>query len=512
MLTDTYVSHQQEDIAETRIVTWDTYRNIEIERSYIILALSWVTDPSLKIFSILGSLSLSNLLIVCGAAKIMTKIEIASPQLSTAMASSPTDWDATKASIDQYNVSVDAADTATEGGSRTARGVRLSHQNSPTANVRKAIQHATPPTGCGSPMRRSIRTTLRDADSSITIPFHLADETHNADSPTSPSNIFGRSPPPSFNPPNAITQSQSLEPLTDSHSNPVVALPPQHDTTPAPPKSNPTSKKRVDRLEENRKAVLNNDIFTWARKTTFDKGDVEVDSGLFDVYVRYFTKQLRVRFQETRSTKKSREKALGERSLRSATSDSNLIDDEAKRLETTNIKRVSRCHFEDLVGYVPGQKLAVYIAKDSHLITDVFSGVPNKARLKQKRDGIAGDIVVVASRKFIVLKATIVEAKAHIDCVAGAINLKQFKKFFSKSEGFAINLDGTSEQITFSWMDVISMAEDVYFFGPPLNGARRYEKLFVDKHREDYVKQVFHDMSRETFGDVYASSALLVAY
>ena len=146
-------------------------------------------------------------------------------------------------------------------------------------------------------------------------------------------------------------------------------------------------------MEENRKAVLNNDIFTWARKTTFDKGDVEVDSGLFDVYVRYFTKQLRVRFQETRSTKKSREKALGERSLRSATSDSDLIDDEAERLETTNIKRVSRCHFEDLVGYVPGQKLAVYIAKDSHLITDVFSGVPNKARLKQKRDGIAGDIV-----------------------------------------------------------------------------------------------------------------------
>ena len=80
-------------------------------------------------------------------------------------------------------------------------------------------------------------------------------------------------------------------------------------------------------------------------------------------------------------------------------------------------------------------------------------------------------------QKNIILKATILVAPVHINCESGGASISQLKTYFNRREGFTIQFDGTDEMLTFSWKDVVDMAEDVYFFGPPQNGARRYEKL-----------------------------------
>ena len=57
---------------------------------------------------------------------------------------------------------------------------------------------------------------------------------------------------------------------------------------------------KSNNLQKNQKAVLNNDIFTFARPATFDKEEVEVDPGKFHKFYKHFPGQTRVRFQEVR--------------------------------------------------------------------------------------------------------------------------------------------------------------------------------------------------------------------
>ena len=50
------------------------------------------------------------------------------------------------------------------------------------------------------------------------------------------------------------------------------------------------------------------------------------------------------------------------------------------------------------------------------------------------------------------------------------------------------------------------------FFGPPLNGARPYHRLFHTKTSLSYLRHVFFHMSNETRGDSIQSSQLFGVY
>ena len=67
-------------------------------------------------------------------------------------------------------------------------------------------------------------------------------------------------------------------------------------------------------------------------------------------------------------------------------------------------------------------------------------------------------------------------------------------------------------KIAFHWKQFIQHAEDVYVYGPPLDGARKYDLLFRGKTDTTKLKTIFYEMSKETTGDFYASSALMTAY
>ena len=197
-----------------------------------------------------------------------------------------------------------------------------------------------------------------------------------------------------------------------------------------------------------------------------------------------------------RETKKSRDAKFGKRATRLSVNESDLLDNETVQIATTNQKRLSRCHWEDMLKYSPGQKLAIYFRNDSDLLDAQFASVPNKAKTMQIKNGIGGQLVTISSKQFVVLKATIITAPVHIDCDSGSVSMSQLMTYYDRREGFTIQFDGTDEKLTFSWQEVLDRCEDVYFFGPPANGARRYEKLFYHKTRVSYLQHIFHDLAR----------------
>ena len=88
--------------------------------------------------------------------------------------------------------------------------------------------------------------------------------------------------------------------------------------------------------------------------------------------------------------------------LRSTMAADSLIDDEAYNIETTNEKRLSRYHWEDVLRLREGEPVVVYFNKDQDL-QGRFASKPLDAAVTQKRSGIGGQLTTINGRKFIAL-------------------------------------------------------------------------------------------------------------
>jgi len=83
---------------------------------------------------------------------------------------------------------------------------------------------------------------------------------------------------------------------------------------------------------------------------------------------------------------------------------------------------------------------------------------------------------------------------------------------YKSNEGFLAQYCVTDIRQSFSWRDLVQFAEDVLVFSQPLNNSCRYNMLFLDKSSVQLLQFVYRGMAREMFGDVFASSALALAY
>ena len=88
------------------------------------------------------------------------------------------------------------------------------------------------------------------------------------------------------------------------------------------------------------------------------------------------------------------------------------------------------------------------------------------------------------------------------------MKLNALASLFDANEGFVVDFDGTQSKggtpfrLTFSWRSVIDQAEDIYFFGPALDGSRNYIKQFRDRTNIIYLRSIYMNLARETYGDV----------
>ena len=77
---------------------------------------------------------------------------------------------------------------------------------------------------------------------------------------------------------------------------------------------------------------------------------------------------------------------------------------------------------------------------------------------------------------------------------------------------FGIQFNGTDQRLTFSWKSFVNRAENLLFFGPPLDGVRHYHERFKDITNIQYIRKIYYDLAREAVGDRVSSSALAIAY
>ena len=114
--------------------------------------------------------------------------------------------------------------------------------------------------------------------------------------------------------------------------------------------------------------------------------------------------------------------------------------------------------------------------------------------------------------KFIVLNATIFKADAHIETNAGLLTYDRLRSLYNRDEGFGIQFHGTDKRLTLSWKSIVDCAEDLLFFGPPLNGVQRYHNRFKDITKIQYIHKMYYTLTRETVGDHIFSSDLAISY
>ena len=137
--------------------------------------------------------------------------------------------------------------------------------------------HATPPTGGQSPRRRLRK--MGDSASQTTIPVEpVADDFIQRPSIRPP--VLDDPSPTSAANPTIISQTQTIDSESTTDSLATIAAVPNvvaDAVITSRTKDQGRSKRKVDTLQKNRKAVLNNDILTFSRPSIFDREEVDVD-------------------------------------------------------------------------------------------------------------------------------------------------------------------------------------------------------------------------------------------
>ena len=293
---------------------------------------------------------------------------------------------------------------------------------------------------------------------------------------------------------------------------------PLHPRSLVPP---PKSRKSVSQRSQNIRDVVNADIFEWARPHVFQNCKLAVDIEVFQKWNSWLSNQLRVRFcrQDLSQVASWRIDSLG-RGRSSVCSEDLLVDAAAAACAVTYVTRLSRYHVEGVIRLQVDARLALYFQSNKRGtdMVPVFSkkpynGWPAQAAVLQRQSGSAEDLVTVGGKKYHVLRCKIITATAHHDALSGGLSVEQVARYYKRSEGFTVQFAGTSITTTIPWPALIDLAEDLMVFGPPLDGSRRYSKCF-NQNRSDLgtLRAIFRGLARETIGDVYATSALVMAY
>ena len=368
--------------------------------------------------------------------------------------------------------------------------VRLSYASSDrSTRKRKVIQHATPPTdGRSPPFRRSPSSVAIDGavplDPTVTPPSRIIHPT---------ASTF------------VVTQSQSPPPSPNSAR--IIC-----DPTPMqPPRNNAPSKyqrRKKTSSQQNKLAVLNKHIFQWSRSSIFANQEsiADFDLAAFNLFSKRIDELLLCKFQAKRPSKAASEDRLG-LGRRSEVHVDQLDDEDADHCKTADIKRLSRLHWEDSLVLSENDPLVLFFPWDGFLegydksLPKLASKIGRagtkliSARKQQKKDGTGGEFVTIGGRKYVILRATIVQSREYHSLHSGAITLSKLQVLFSsRGGGFTISFDDTSVSMLFCWRDVQEFANDVFFFGRPHENSRRYNELFRRKGNINYIRHVYQSM------------------
>lgn len=154
------------------------------------------------------------------------------------------------------------------------------------------------------------------------------------------------------------------------------------------------------------------------------------------------------------------------------------FDGEALTLQTSDIKRLSRMHAEDLFQLTQGSPLKLYVSKDAALntqewLTTTFLQAIEKVPGASVTSQINGD-------SYHCFHVNILNASIHDEIMSGLATEKKLFDYFVRNEGFSVSFGGTDDHtLTVSWKQVIQYSSSIMFFGPPSNRNRVYSDVIA---------------------------------
>ena len=230
--------------------------------------------------------------------------------------------------------------------------------------------------------------------------------------------------------------------------------------------------------EKNRTQCVNNTIQEWSRPGVFDsnRGNLKIDEAGFERFYATMKKQIDQRFnKKTNVSAAEREDAMGLGLRSSQPKDDSFFDNDALVANTTNHKRLSRYHWEDLLHLNGGDNVVIMVSTlQKWMKTTKMKLAPWHAAKIQREAGIAGEEQVIAGEKFYALKARVVSQSLSHEAKAGDITYENFQKAFAnKGGGISLRFTGTNITHAFPWSFFVDQAERFYCFGPPLESSRR---------------------------------------
>ena len=123
-----------------------------------------------------------------------------------------------------------------------------------------------------------------------------------------------------------------------------------------------------------------------------------------------------------------------------------------------------------------------------------------------------GDVVRISGREFYCVKGEVALATQNAELRLGMTRGTFEKVYFNEGGGLGFDLDNTDKKLTFSWRSIVDSADDVMFFGCPLDGTRSFDTIFVGKQDVEYAHHVFRQFASEYKGDSRASAQLYASY
>ena len=281
------------------------------------------------------------------------------------------------------------------------------------------------------------------------------------------------------------------------------------------------AKKVLTTRQKNTRAVVNNDMFEWPHPSTFNEQPCVLDGAAFKKWDAWFRGQIRCRFRrpapQAVAAQRVNDLGLGRRSL---ARDDMMVDSDARLCSVTDVRRLSRLHFEDLLCQQVDAPLLFYFkfsgrgaSLSAPFLESPFLACVHPVAEQQRAAGTAGTTITIAGSRWLPLKATIITANAHHDAVSGGLSLSQLSNFYDRREGFTVRFANSATTLTISWALVVELSAHLLIFGAPLDGSRRYTKCFQkDRRSIPYLRRIYHNLAHETLGDVYSSSALVTAF
>ena len=295
---------------------------------------------------------------------------MAEPPTPANQPQSPHKWTATKAAIDAH-IDPSPGDASPSINTPFA-AARLSYQQSPQPGQKKrnAIHHATPPSGARQPRANQRFDGVADVSSVPTaIPFNLTAAPTTAVSDLTPSDDRIPSPPrrsktattdaaaalvslsiateysptdSAFQPPRIVSPVEQtiIETVDDGNESSDDEIPQTEKE-----KQKKKAAKPKPSWQKNRDDIINGEIHEFARPT-LKTSDISEEA--FQIYYDKFKEQQQYKFQHWNTQREQPSDDVG-MATRSSRVDDMTIDEDAYNVETTNIKRLSRYHVEDII-------------------------------------------------------------------------------------------------------------------------------------------------------------------